>query len=212
MHSPENILTLVVDEGTDAQISPSPVPVLLEYDAVTPTVLCHELCIDLEDEFLELEVKDKPDLLLNIGEQGPPGAPGTPGAVEVAVDTSAVQSGRMVYADANLHAAHTDSRNVISSFALGCFAGVNGRAIAIGRVDNMHFTDSSPTPLINQNVWLAAADDEPADAAAGKVTALVPSSGFAAKVGNVMSVGPDFATTRRAVVMVRIGLVIKRAP
>jgi len=206
------LLIMEVIEGLDAIVRPSTLPILFEYDGYEPAVCKDVLHIDVQDPQLSLDVENHELRTVVLCEQGPVGPPGKTGDVIVEVDTALVLSGRLVYESANDQVSHTDSRTLLPSLALGAFAGVNGRVTALGRVPNVWFTDVSPVPIVGQKVFLAAADDEPLDGAAGKVTALVPASGFLATVGTVLSVPVDFLTARRASVMIRVLDIIKRNP
>jgi len=207
-------LTFEVD-AIGASVQPSTIPVKLEFEVgTTRAVPVETLDINIADIEVELKIEGAELALATFAQQGPKGAPGLPGlATDVAasLDTTLVESGRMVYPVANGMVAHTDASQLPHANCVGVFNGVLGKVTVLGVAQALQFTSTSPTPTVGHPVFLARADDEMADGAAGKVTAAKPASGFIAPVGTVVAVESDFASTRVAKVMVRISDIFKRA-
>lgn len=144
-----------------------------------------------------------------------PSAPSAPSVsprqtVASGFNTASIATGRMVFLAAGLVVSYTDSRVLESSLAAGVYTGAPAQVTLLG-LELVHFSDASPAPVVGERVWLAAADDDPFDGAAGKVTTLAPATGFAVPVGSVLSIPVDFATTHKATVFVRIGELLERA-
>ena len=124
--------------------------------------------------------------------------------------TAGLASGQLVYVSANITATPTDARTLAKSRCAGVYDGVAGRIRYDGEVASMLFSAASSTPSPGDPVYVARADDEPLDAAAGKATADRPGyPAFEEEVGLVLSVNPiTFPTTRVAKVLLQI----KRIP
>jgi hypothetical protein len=120
--------------------------------------------------------------------------------------TSGLVSGQLVYVSANITASPTDARSLPKSRCAGVYDGVAGRIRYDGEVAAMLFSAASSTPTPGSPVYVAKADDEPLDAAAGKATADAPGvPNYIEEVGLVLSVNPiTFPTTRVAKVLLQI--------
>jgi len=124
--------------------------------------------------------------------------------------TAGLTVGQLAYVAANITAGPTDARTLLEARCAGCYNGVSGRIQYDGTIDAMLFSAASSTPSPGDPVYVARADDEALDAAAGKATADRPGPpAFAEEVGLVLSVNPvSFPFTRVAKVLLQV----KRIP
>lgn len=128
------------------------------------------------------------------------------------IDTADVAQGRAVFVSANNKILHADARYYEKSIVAGLYEGDSGSFVAGGVVASAKFSDASPIPVPGNRVFLAKADDELLEAAAGKLTVACPATGFVAEVGEVTYVNAvTFLATRTASVFVRVQKIMKRS-
>ena len=97
----------------------------------------------------------------------------------------ALSAGMLCYVSSNITASPSDARDLAKARCAGCYNGVSGRIKYDGVIDAMIFSAASSTPTPGSPVYVAKADDEPADAAAGKATADKPTyPAFPCEVGD----------------------------
>jgi hypothetical protein len=120
--------------------------------------------------------------------------------------TAGLSVGQLCYVSANITASPTDARTLAKSRCAGCYNGIAGRIQYDGVIDAMLFSAASSTPSPGDPVYVARADDEPLDAAAGKATADRPVyPAYQEEVGLVLSVNPiTFPSTRVAKVLLQV--------
>jgi hypothetical protein len=120
--------------------------------------------------------------------------------------TTVLSAGMLVYVSANITASPTDARDIAKSRCAGCYNGTSGRIQYDGVIDAMLFSAASSTPSPGDPVYVARADDEALDAAAGKATVDKPIyPAIQEEVGLILSVNPvSFPFTRIAKVLLQI--------
>lgn len=130
----------------------------------------------------------------------------------IPADNTALDSGYFGYILSDYVVARTDAKYLSKSRCIGAHPGMPGVVAASGVVADAKFSAVSDVPVPGMPVFLARADDEPGDGAAGKVTTFAPSSGIVAEVGLVASVdGPTFTAHRTAEVVLQMKSILKRA-
>lgn len=120
--------------------------------------------------------------------------------------TAGLLEGQLVYVSSNITASPTDARVLAKSRCAGVYDGVAGRIRYDGEVAAVLFSTASSTPTPGAPVYVARADDEPLDAAAGKATADRPGyPAYVEEVGLILSVNPiTFPVTHVAKVLLQI--------
>jgi hypothetical protein len=120
--------------------------------------------------------------------------------------TTGLLAGMLAYVSANTTASPTDARALAKSRCAGCYNGTPGRIQYDGVIDAMLFSAASSTPSPGDPVYVARADDEALDAAAGKATVDKPAyPAIPEEVGLVLSVNPvSFPFTRIAKVLLQV--------
>jgi hypothetical protein len=129
------------------------------------------------------------------------------------ISTVNMPYGHFGYVAGQNRAELTDARFRQASFAAGAYNGIPNALMRQGMLETLVFSHASPIPNPGDPIFLARADDEPNDAAAGKSTALAPTNCYLCPVGQVVAVNAaQFLSARTAKCIVHIFPRILRAP
>lgn len=119
-----------------------------------------------------------------------------------------VTEGDFCYISANETLSKTDASNISKSKFVAAHVGLVTEGMIQGLVQTAKFASTSATPAVGEPVFLACADDEPGNTAAGKLNAICPSTTdrgkVVAEIGIVSGVDPvTFGLTKVARVVIQ---------
>jgi hypothetical protein len=132
-------------------------------------------------------------------------------AVSEPFTTTGMTDGDFGYFSAEESLTKTDAASIATSRFAGAHIGMANLALIHGIVNNAKFSELSPTPVIGEPAFLARADDEAGNGAAGKLSAL-PAWPVVAEVGLIAGVDPVlFPTSRTAKVLLQPKAIMVRS-
>jgi hypothetical protein len=112
------------------------------------------------------------------------------------LNTTSMRLNRLAYISGNSVVSAADAAQAASADYLGNYTGLPGTILTYG-VTTLILSTASATPVAGNRLFLARADEEPLNAAAGKVRTTPPATGFVVEVGKVLSVDPTAFSQRR---------------